>query len=130
MQRIRTILNEENLDIIENYYHPKLYYPTSGRKMQLDIWIPKYSLALEYQGKQHFINRKNFGHPSQQLRDVEKKQACESSSITLIMIPYWWDFRVESLAATIHQARSDIPISKFIKLGAPISNYCESKEET
>jgi hypothetical protein len=25
--------------------------PEKERRMQLDIWIPKYNLALEYQGK-------------------------------------------------------------------------------
>ena len=26
----------------------------SGRKQEIDIWIPKYKLAIEYDGEQHF----------------------------------------------------------------------------
>jgi hypothetical protein len=32
---------------------------------------------------------------------IEKKIACEQYGIKLLRIPYWWDFRKESLAATI-----------------------------
>ena len=41
-------------------------------------------------------------------RDEEKKRACAKAEITLIEVPYWWDRTKESLAATIHKARSDL----------------------
>lgn len=37
----------------------------------------------------------------QLMRDAEKLLGCLEVGITLIKVPYWWDFREESLAATI-----------------------------
>ena len=34
--------------------------------------------------------------------------ACEEKGITLIEIPYWWDFKELSLRATIHMHRPDL----------------------
>jgi isoprenylcysteine carboxyl methyltransferase (ICMT) family protein YpbQ len=37
-------------------------------------------------------------------RDIEKNMHCNQLDITLIHIPYWWDLRIQSLAATIKKA--------------------------
>jgi hypothetical protein len=47
-----------------------------------------------------------------QQRDIEKKEACRVAGITLIQIPYWWNRRKESLAATIHLVRREL-LSEF-----------------
>src|SRR5690242_4145432 len=41
------------VDIYEDYKHPQLKY-TSGRPLELDIFVPTLSLAVEYQGEQHY----------------------------------------------------------------------------
>jgi hypothetical protein len=33
---------------------------------------------------------------------------CERRGITLIEIPFWWDGKVDSLIATIHEARPEL----------------------
>jgi hypothetical protein len=53
---------------------------------------------------QHFVPTNYFsGYHSMQIRDTEKLMACKKAGITLIAIPYWWDYRKESLAATIKE---------------------------
>lgn len=36
-----------------NYRHPRLVH-SSGRKAELDIWIPTMNIAIEYQGEHHY----------------------------------------------------------------------------
>jgi hypothetical protein len=98
-------LNEE---VHEDYDHPDLKF-SSGRSMQFDIYVPSKKLVFEYQGEQHYYDSYNIGPQwSYQQRDEEKRLACQKSGITLIEIPYWWDFKKESLIATIHQYRQDL----------------------
>lgn len=100
---IKSILPD--LEIRLNYHHPDLKFSGSQKPMQLDIYIPQYMLCLEYQGIQHFTNNGRYdGFYSQQNRDIEKKEACNSVGITLVYIPYWWDFKKNSLIATIIEA--------------------------
>ena len=99
--------------------------------MQLDIFIPDHKLAFEYQGEQHYVEVYPLGAQwKHSERDLEKSLACKEKGITLIEIPYWWDFKKESLIATIHQYRPDlisfpgngIPIPKQPLQGFPQSN--------
>lgn len=66
--------------------------------------MPAKSLALEYQGEQHFRDHYIYGSViEQQKRDKEKREACSQvefqinpsknikENISLIEIPYWWD---------------------------------------
>ena len=67
--------------------------------MELDIWIPEISLAVEYQGEQHFETfwkgsvdlTESQTLESTQRRDEEKRKACRENGITLIEIHYTWD---------------------------------------
>jgi hypothetical protein len=81
----------------------------SENRLELDIYLPKERLALEYHGQQHYYDVYALGHRwHQKQRDEEKRLACKSLGITLLEIPYWWDFQKASLVATIHQQRSDL----------------------
>src|SRR5689334_12803883 len=81
----------------------------SGRKIELDAYIPTLRLAFEYQGEHHYHDIYSLGNKwSQKERDNEKRLACEEKRITLIEIPYWWDREKSSLMATIHAKRSDL----------------------
>eukprot|EP01114_Cavostelium_apophysatum_P017812 TRINITY_DN5375_c0_g1_i1.p1 TRINITY_DN5375_c0_g1~~TRINITY_DN5375_c0_g1_i1.p1 ORF type:complete len:517 (-),score=158.27 TRINITY_DN5375_c0_g1_i1:2205-3755(-) len=97
-------------DVLANYLHPDMTY-TSGKLMELDIFIPSLRLAFEYQGEQHFYRHLNENEEAFRnliRRDGEKRQACQNLGITLVEIPYWWDHARESVIATICEARKDL----------------------
>ena len=75
----------------------------------MDVYLPNERLAFEYQGEQHYHDIYALGNLwIQKERDKEKRKICEEQGITLIEIPYWWDFKKESLIATIHSHRPDL----------------------
>jgi len=97
-----------NEEIIINYKHPDLISPTNNGLIELDIWIPKWKLAFEYHGMQHFREAFNKDIVQQKNRDVMRRKACSDIGITLIEIPYWWDLKEESVLATLLQSRNDL----------------------
>ena len=89
--------------------------------MELDFWIPQWNIAIEYQGEHHYYD---VYHVSvrwrQKHRDEEKRMICLSRGITLIEVPYRWDFERSSLIATIRKERKDLLMSFAGQEGDPI----------
>jgi hypothetical protein len=74
------------------------------------IFLPNLSLALEYQGEQHYFSN-IFGDASiRQKRDQSKVKFASQLGVTLIVIPFWWDRSSDSLGSTIQFYRPDISI--------------------
>ena len=108
-------------EVLMDCNHKDLRYSATDAPIQLDIYIPSLNLAFEYQGEQHYGHHFLYGSSRrQQRRDNEKIEKCDSVGITLIEIRYWWDGQKSSLAATIHQYRSDLLKEQL--LGVPIPN--------
>ena len=104
--------------VIEDYQFEDLWFE-SGYKMTFDAFLPNFKLVFEYQGEQHYHDIFTFGEQQRYARrDAEKRKACSSNGISLIEVPYWWDFTKESLMATIHQKRPDL--IPFLSDGIPI----------
>ncbi len=60
--------------------------------LELDIWIPKFKLGIEYQGIQHFKAVEHWGGEKtlkkQKLKDKKKKEICKSLNYKLIEFRY------------------------------------------
>ena len=60
--------------------------------LELDIWIPRLKLGIEYHGRQHFEPIKLFGGEDAFIKQVErdnrKKQLCHKLGYTLIEFTY------------------------------------------
>jgi hypothetical protein len=80
-----------------------LRYKDTGQIMTADIWIPEHRIVVEYQGSQHYVPcfYKDFEY--QVVKDHERMMACKEANVTLILIPYWWDYKMNSLAATLKE---------------------------
>ena len=57
------------------------------------------NITIEYHGKQHyedipsgFANVETYKN-----RDIEKEKICSEHGIQLIVIPHWWDNKLDSL---------------------------------
>lgn len=58
-------------------------------RQHLDIWIPRWKIAVEYHGAQHFepvpIFGGEAGHEATKHRDMKKKRLCDENRISLII---------------------------------------------
>ena len=96
-------------EIFEDYLHPDIKFPVTGQPMQLDAYLPKSSLAFEYQGKQHYEQLSTFGKSSERMeRDNAKERLCNERGITLISVPFWWNKSRAPLLESILEARPDL----------------------
>ncbi len=72
---------------------PFLRNPRTGRNLELDFYCPELRLAVEFQGRQHYVYDKHF-HKSQEdfyeqlERDRIKQELCTQHGIRLITVPY------------------------------------------
>jgi hypothetical protein len=104
--------------VVENWRSSEVI-SSNGLPLELDIFLPKERLALEYQGEHHFKDIYQLGIKwERKRRDEEKRKGCKEKHITLIEVPYWWDKEFYSLAETIRIQRPDL-ISGDIN-GTPI----------
>ena len=79
-----------NIRVYARYKHPELRF-LSGRKMELDVFIPSFNFAIEYDGKQHFESTSWGGDEALleiQTRDRAKDSACAAAGINLLRIRY------------------------------------------
>eukprot|EP00026_Physarum_polycephalum_P000419 Phypoly_transcript_00420.p1 GENE.Phypoly_transcript_00420~~Phypoly_transcript_00420.p1 ORF type:complete len:1013 (+),score=147.72 Phypoly_transcript_00420:21-3059(+) len=97
--------------------------PDSGFYLELDLWIPDLNLAFEYQDPHHYVTAwySYTSVATVQRRDDFKFKIAKEKGVSLVIVPCWWDGKLESLIASIHQIRPDI-LRNFDKKGAaPIS---------
>ena len=92
-----------NEEIVEDYFHSQISRD-NGFPVQFDVFLIRRNIAIEYQGKQHYedIPQGFATLEMHQIRDLEKKNLCKRYGIQLIIIPYWWDNKFESLKATLN----------------------------
>ena len=104
----------------ENFLHPEILRK-DGRAIELDIFLPTERLAFEYQGELHHHDIYSLGDRWKQKQlDAEKRIACEAKQITLVEVPYWWDFKKPSLVATIQNHRDDLLLNEATGLAIPL----------
>ena len=86
-----------NDEIVEDYFHSNMSRKT-GSTVQFDVFLAKKNIAFEYHGKQHYEDTPSF--PPIELykyRDNEKNNICKEFGLTLIIIPYWWNNKLDTL---------------------------------
>ena len=89
-------------EIIEDYFHPTISR-ISGANVQFDIFMIERNIAIEYHGQHHYEDMPAGFCPTEtyKYRDSEKQKLCSEHGIQLIVIPYWWDNKIESLKETL-----------------------------
>jgi len=78
------------------------------RPQHLDIYVPEQSLAIEYQGRQHFEPIDFFGgqeaYDSLKQRDARKARKCKQAGIRLIAWHYSWPLTRDNLRHVLARA--------------------------
>ena len=89
-------------EIVEDYFHSEISR-ISGANVQFDIFMIERKIAIEYHGKHHYEEDPYTGASIEmyKCRDQEKANLCKKYGIQLIIIPYWWDNRLDSLKLTL-----------------------------
>ena len=89
-------------EIVEDYFHSDISRET-GCSVQFDIFLIKRNIAIEYHGIQHYEDIPSGFSPLEihQFRDSEKEELCSKYGIQLIVIPYWWNNKIDTLRATL-----------------------------
>jgi len=80
-----------------------------GERLMLDIYCPKYNLALEFHGRQHFTYSSLFHKDHNdfiagQQRDDRKIELCKQAGITLIVFRYNEDLTEEIVFERVYDA--------------------------
>ena len=91
-------------EIVEDYFHTEISRQ-SGFPVQFDIFLIQKNIAIEYHGKHHYEDNSRSGFSAieiYKIRDEEKEKLCRNFGIRLIIIPYWWDNRLDSLQVTLN----------------------------
>ena len=90
-------------EIVEDYFHSEISR-LSGANTQFDIYMVQRNIAIEYHGKQHYeeIPSAFASLETYKQRDIEKGKLCEKYGIQLIVIPYWWDNKLDSLRTFLY----------------------------
>ena len=90
-------------EIVEDYFHSEISRQ-SGFTVQFDVFMIERNIAIEYHGKHHyedipsgFANLETYKN-----RDIEKEKICSEHGIQLIVIPYWWDNKLDSLRSFLY----------------------------
>ena len=100
--QIQKIFPDE--EIVEDFYHAEISRQT-GFSIQFDVFMVSRNIAVEYHGKQHYEDIASVFAPldSYKQRDLAKEKHCKQHGIQLIIIPYWWDNKIDSLKETLHK---------------------------
>ena len=100
--KIEDILNAAGLTFQEEYSFDDLV-SSSGRPLRFDFAVfddnGDLDFLIEYQGIQHYTPKSKFGGAKglyrQKFNDAQKRQYCQEHNITLVIIPYWDEGRID-----------------------------------
>jgi hypothetical protein len=81
------IFDDSKVEIKENYLHPATKYPSSKQPIELDIFIPEFNLAFEFQGKQHYDDTMVFGL-SQQYKSTDSSPLILVKIVCMILFAF------------------------------------------
>ena len=90
-------------EIVEDYFHSEISR-ASGFTVQFDVFMIQRNIAIEYHGKHHYedIPQAFSNLETYKNRDLEKEKLCKEHEIQLIVIPYWWNNKLDSLKTFLY----------------------------
>lgn len=111
-------------------------YPLRDR-LRLDVYCPRYQLAAEYHGRQHFVytpffHRDKQGFYDSQARDEMKEQICKDLGIALVVFRYTDELSEDAVYERLLDALQSTPIireeSKLTFKGNPYYENAKARQ--
>lgn len=92
--KIAKLLQALNIKYIPQYIFSDCRFQDSNYPARFDFYLPNYKLCIEYNGEQHYHERKNGFFSLEEVkkiqeRDKTKEQYCIKNHISLLIIPYY-----------------------------------------
>ena len=92
-QKIKNILDENNIIYIAEKTEDNLVNPKSNTKLRFDFYLPKWNIYIEYDGEQHFYYSTGWNSKDKVIKtqylDMIKNQYCLEHNTQLFRIPYY-----------------------------------------
>lgn len=86
--KIAAHLKALNLLYKKEYSNATLFNPKTKYLLFIDFYLPKLNIAIEYDGKQHFVNEDITKLKSQMYRDNVKTKWCKEHGVKLLRINF------------------------------------------
>lgn len=107
-------------------------YPLANR-LRLDVYCPRYKLAAEYHGRQHFVYTPFFhgdkqGFYESQSRDEQKEDLCRELGIALVIFRYNDNLYEDAVYDRMLDALRNTPIVKTEKKSIKGDPYYENNK--
>eukprot|EP00026_Physarum_polycephalum_P001288 Phypoly_transcript_01289.p1 GENE.Phypoly_transcript_01289~~Phypoly_transcript_01289.p1 ORF type:complete len:982 (+),score=115.84 Phypoly_transcript_01289:110-3055(+) len=101
----------------------KLVNPSSKQNLEIDVWVPSSSICFEFQDDYHYTTTWYSHIPLEdvQYKDDTKKGLVQRRGDTLVLVPFWWDGKEQSLIATVRFLRPDLLQGYATRSFAPIN---------
>lgn len=109
--RERVLLLLKGFDLIENHRPDWLRNPKTGRRLEIDLYLPEVKVGIEVQGEQHFrfipgLHSTQADFEAQQERDRVKKVICQQQGVFLYEVIKIGD--IDGLIENIHEHHPDL----------------------
>ena len=93
-KRIMDLLDNNNIKYIKEKQFDNLINPNTNRPLRIDFFLTEYNIALEIDGKQHFVESSGTFKEKYSLMDIQyldnlKNIWCHKNNINIIRIPYY-----------------------------------------
>ena len=90
--------------------------PSTNYHQYIDFYLPKYNVAIELQGSQHFIKNKHWDKNEESFLkrnklDINKKELCEKNGIKILYFTYenvWNEFLNQKICHTIEEIKKNL----------------------
>lgn len=104
--------------------------PVTGKNLEIDIFIPKFKLGIEFQGNQHFFPVKNmYVNPdSIRYRDEYKKEIAWKRRKVRIVEFFPQDLQIDNFKELLLQRASVLPVKYQTQLFEAIVSYENHKK--
>lgn len=83
--KIIAFLKSERIEFIREYFFRGLYNKTTNQLLYFDFYLPGYNCCIEYDGSQHYSNKKT---ENQSSNDFLKNAYCLKNNIKFLRIKY------------------------------------------